>query len=48
MSTDNAMNPLAFTEKIADDTTGVALVWAQTTAGVIGKDGDRRGTCPRT
>jgi dihydrofolate reductase len=40
MSTDNAMDPLAFTEKIAEDTTGVGLVWAQTTAGVIGKDGD--------
>lgn len=40
MSTDNAMDPLAFTEKIADGTTGVGLVWAQTTAGVIGKDGD--------
>jgi dihydrofolate reductase len=40
MSTDNAMDPLAFTEKIADATTGVGLVWAQTTAGVIGKDGD--------
>jgi dihydrofolate reductase len=40
MSTDNAMDPLAFTEKIAAGTTGVGLVWAQTTAGVIGKDGD--------
>jgi dihydrofolate reductase len=40
MSTDNAMDPLAFTVKIADATTGVGLVWAQTTAGVIGKDGD--------
>jgi dihydrofolate reductase len=40
MSTDNAMDPLAFTEKIAEGVTGVGLVWAQTTAGVIGKDGD--------
>jgi dihydrofolate reductase len=39
MSTDNAKDPLAFTEKIAAGTTGVGLVWAQTTAGVIGKDG---------
>jgi dihydrofolate reductase len=40
MSNDNAMDPMAFTEQIADSTTGIGLVWAQTTAGVIGKDGD--------
>jgi dihydrofolate reductase len=30
----------SFTEQLAESTTGIGLVWAQTTAGVIGKDGD--------
>ncbi len=40
MSNNDAVDPMAFTEKIAASTTGIGLVWAQTTAGVIGKDGD--------
>ncbi|XAS66495.1 dihydrofolate reductase [Micrococcaceae bacterium Sec5.7] len=32
--------PLIFTEDVAATMTGIGLVWAQTTAGVIGKDGD--------
>ena len=32
--------PEGFTADLAESITGVGLVWAQTTAGVIGKDGD--------
>jgi len=40
MSTENTADPQAFTEELADTVTGVGLVWAQTSGGVIGKDGD--------
>ncbi len=39
MSTENAADPQSFTEEIAGSVTGVGLVWAQTSGGVIGKDG---------
>lgn len=41
MSNDEAVGPipLIFTEEVAATMTGVGLVWAQTTTGVIGKDG---------
>src|SRR4051794_21906836 len=32
--------PGDFTEQLRASTSGLGLVWAQTTAGVIGKDGD--------
>lgn len=31
--------PLIFTEEVAATMTGIGLIWAQTTTGVIGKDG---------
>ncbi|WP_255768086.1 dihydrofolate reductase [Pseudarthrobacter sulfonivorans] len=40
MSTENTADPQSFTEQLADTVTGVGLVWAQTSGGVIGKDGD--------
>jgi len=39
-------NPQAFSEGIAANMTGIGLVWAQTTAGVIGKDGDMPWNLP--
>jgi dihydrofolate reductase len=39
MSTENTADPQAFTAEIAASVTGVGLVWAQTSGGVIGKDG---------
>jgi dihydrofolate reductase len=40
MSTEETMDPQAFSDGIAANTTGIGLVWAQTTSGVIGRDGD--------
>ena len=40
MSTENFTDPQSFTEEVAASATGVGLVWAQTSDGVIGKDGD--------
>jgi dihydrofolate reductase len=40
MSTEEIMDPQAFSEEIAANTAGIGLIWAQTTSGVIGKDGD--------
>lgn len=40
MSTENFTDPQSFTEELAASITGVGLVWAQTSDGVIGKDGD--------
>jgi dihydrofolate reductase len=43
MSSNDPQSPAesaGFTEQLAKSTTGVGLVWAQTTSGVIGKDGD--------
>ena len=40
MSTENFTDPQSFTEELAVSVTGVGLVWAQTSDGVIGKDGD--------
>ena len=42
MSNDNTpgVQPGDFTEQLRASTTGLGLVWAQTTHGVIGKDGD--------
>ena len=40
MSTGNSTDPQSFTEELAASITGVGLVWAQTSDGVIGKDGD--------
>ncbi|WP_104042574.1 dihydrofolate reductase [Arthrobacter sp. ZGTC412] len=40
MSTENFTDPQSFTEELAASVTGVGLVWAQTSDGVIGKDGD--------
>lgn len=40
MSTENTADSQAFSEELADTVTGVGLVWAQTSGGVIGKDGD--------
>ena len=34
------MDPQAFSDGIAANTTGLSLIWAQTTSGVIGLDGD--------
>lgn len=33
------MDPQTFSDEIAANTAGIGLIWAQTTAGVIGKDG---------
>jgi dihydrofolate reductase len=40
MSTEETMDPQAFSDGIAANTTGLGLIWAQTTSGVIGLDGD--------
>ncbi|GAA1756261.1 dihydrofolate reductase [Pseudarthrobacter sulfonivorans] len=40
MSTENTADPQSFTEDLAGTVSGVGLVWAQTSGGVIGKDGD--------
>ena len=40
MSTEETTGPQAFSDGIAANTTGIGLVWAQTTSGVIGRDGD--------
>ncbi|HEY8701266.1 MAG TPA: dihydrofolate reductase [Arthrobacter sp.] len=40
MSTENFADPQSFAQEIADSVSGVGLVWAQTSDGVIGKDGD--------
>ena len=40
MSTENFTDPQSFTEELAASITGVGLVWAQTSDGVIGKAGD--------
>jgi dihydrofolate reductase len=40
MSTEETMEPQAFSDGIAVNTTGLSLIWAQTTSGVIGLDGD--------
>jgi len=40
MSTEDTMDGQAFSEDIAAGMSGIGLVWAQTPAGVIGKDGD--------
>src|SRR5688500_7520452 len=40
MNTKETMDPQAFSDGIAANTTGIGLVWAQTTSGVIGRDGD--------
>ena len=40
MSTENFTDPQSFSEELAASITGVGLVWAQTSDGVIGKDGD--------
>ena len=40
MSTEETMDPQAFSAGIAANTTGLGLIWAQTTSGVIGLDGD--------
>jgi dihydrofolate reductase len=40
MSTEETMEPQAFSDGIAANTTGLSLIWAQTTSGVIGLDGD--------
>jgi dihydrofolate reductase len=40
MSTENTADPQSFTEELAGTVSGVGLVWAQTSGGVIGKDGD--------
>jgi dihydrofolate reductase len=40
MSTENTADPQSFAQEIAGSVSGVGLVWAQTSDGVIGKDGD--------
>jgi dihydrofolate reductase len=40
------MDGQAFSENIAANVTGIGLVWAQTTSGVIGKDGDMPWNLP--
>lgn len=40
MSAEETMDPQTFSENIAANMTGIGLVWAQTTAGVIGNAGD--------
>jgi dihydrofolate reductase len=46
MSTEEIMDPQAFSEEIAANTAGIGLIWAQTTSGVIGKDGDMPWNLP--
>ena len=46
MSTENTADPQAFTEELAASVIGVGLVWAQTSGGVIGKDGDMPWNLP--
>ncbi|MFC9332753.1 dihydrofolate reductase [Arthrobacter sp. NPDC057009] len=46
MSTEGTMDGQAFSENIAANVTGIGLVWAQTTSGVIGKDGDMPWNLP--
>ncbi|APX03063.1 dihydrofolate reductase [Arthrobacter sp. QXT-31] len=46
MSTEGIMDGQAFSEDIAANVTGIGLVWAQTTSGVIGKDGDMPWNLP--
>ncbi|MDI3193677.1 dihydrofolate reductase [Pseudarthrobacter sp. AL07] len=40
MSTGNAADPQSFAQELSGSVTGVGLVWAQTSGGVIGKNGD--------
>jgi dihydrofolate reductase len=40
MSTEETMDPQTFSEEIAANTAGIGLIWAQTTSGVIGREGD--------
>ena len=40
------MDPQAFSEEIAANSAGIGLIWAQTTSGVIGKDGDMPWNLP--
>ncbi|MFE4834225.1 dihydrofolate reductase [Arthrobacter sp. NPDC056691] len=46
MSTEGTMDGQAFSEDIAAGMSGIGLVWAQTPAGVIGKDGDMPWNLP--
>jgi dihydrofolate reductase len=46
MSTEDTMDGQAFSEDIAAGMSGIGLVWAQTPAGVIGKDGDMPWNLP--
>ncbi|MBD1544057.1 dihydrofolate reductase [Arthrobacter sp. IA7] len=46
MSTEGTMDAQAFSEDIAAGMSGIGLVWAQTPAGVIGKDGDMPWNLP--
>jgi dihydrofolate reductase len=46
MSTEGIMDAQAFSEDIAAGMSGIGLVWAQTPAGVIGKDGDMPWNLP--
>ena len=46
MSTENTADPQSFTEELAGTVNGVGLVWAQTSGGVIGKDGDMPWNLP--
>ncbi|NUT69739.1 dihydrofolate reductase [Pseudarthrobacter sp. C4D7] len=46
MSIENFTDPQSFTEELAASITGVGLVWAQTSDGVIGKDGDMPWNLP--
>jgi dihydrofolate reductase len=46
MSTEEIMDPQTFSDEIAANTAGIGLIWAQTTSGVIGKDGDMPWNLP--
>ena len=46
MSTEEIMDPQTFSDEIAASTAGIGLIWAQTTSGVIGKDGDMPWNLP--
>ena len=46
MSTEDTMDGQAFSEDIAAGMSGIGLVWAQTPAGVIGKNGDMPWNLP--
>ncbi|WP_104136741.1 dihydrofolate reductase [Arthrobacter sp. ZGTC131] len=46
MSTEEIMDPQTFSDEIAANTAGIGLIWAQTTSGVIGKDGDMPWSLP--